>query len=409
MMMEKPEQPVRSPELRLAFGMTFEQLYDDQSLGKLDDAFLDDLRRHDHPSLCSDLVRMRTKTQTVQRLEESELLIALAPHLDRFVGELFGISTEVEAIRSETRALAVLYECKRLFVQRQAAKKVTVEVASKIDAVDLKVKLETRFGEALTEATFATHVMCWEADKAVNRAALDEALAYAAWALHTPEGHASHGRGVLFKEPRKIDAERLVPTETDLRNGIPTHVLPHHRWRERDGFGLTDHGCDRVHGLDHANYCIWCHKQGKDSCSRGLVDRKTGQFQKSVQGVTLAGCPLEEKISEMQAVRAAGHVIGALAIIVVDNPMCAGTGHRICNDCMKSCIYQKQEPVNIPEVESRVLKDALGLPWGFEIYGLLTRWNPLDIRRPLPETGERLQGARRRHGPGRVHARPPSH
>ncbi len=26
----------------------------------------------------------------------------------------------------------------------------------------------------------------------------------------------------------------------------------------------------------------------------------------------------------------------------------------------------------------------LALPWGFELYALLTRWNPLDIRRPLP-------------------------
>jgi hypothetical protein len=28
--------------------------------------------------------------------------------------------------------------------------------------------------------------------------------------------------------------------------------------------------------------------------------------------------------------------------------MAAATGHRICNDCMKSCIFQKQEPVDIP-------------------------------------------------------------
>jgi len=27
---------------------------------------------------------------------------------------------------------------------------------------------------------------------------------------------------------------------------------------------------------------------------------------------------------------------------------------------------------------------VLGLPWGFEIYSLLTRWNPLNLRRPLP-------------------------
>ena len=68
----------------------------------------------------------------------------------------------------------------------------------------------------------------------------------------------------------------------------------------------------------------------------------------------------------------------------VDNPLIAATGHRICNDCMKACIYQKQEPVDIPQIETRTLKDVLGLPWGFEIYSLLTRWNPLNLRRPIP-------------------------
>src|SRR3954463_8507995 len=68
------------------------------------------------------------------------------------------------------------------------------------------------------------------------------------------------------------------------------------------------------------------------------------------------------------------------------------TVHSICNDCMKACIYQKQEPVDIPQVETRVLKDVLALPWGFEIYALLTRWNPLNLRRPLPlpATGKRV-------------------
>ena len=72
--------------------------------------------------------------------------------------------------------------------------------------------------------------------------------------------------------------------------------------------------------------------------------------------------------------------------------MCPGTGHRICNDCMKACIYQKQEPVNIPQIETGVLTDVLELPWGFEIYGLLTRWNPLNVRRPyaLPYNGKNV-------------------
>jgi NADPH-dependent glutamate synthase beta subunit-like oxidoreductase/NAD(P)H-flavin reductase len=59
---------------------------------------------------------------------------------------------------------------------------------------------------------------------------------------------------------------------------------------------------------------------------------------------------------------------------------------------MKSCIYQKQQPVDIPQAETRTLKDVLELPWGFEIYSLLTRWNPFSLRRPLPKepTGKRV-------------------
>ena len=122
------------------------------------------------------------------------------------------------------------------------------------------------------------------------------------------------------------------------------------------------------------------------------LKEKDGAFKKSVFGVTLAGCPLEEKISEMNLVKARGNSLGALAIVAVDNPICAATGHRICNDCMKACIYQRQDPVDIPQVETGTLKDVLGLPWGFEIYSLLTRWNPLNVRRPLPRraTGRKV-------------------
>ncbi len=90
----------------------------------------------------------------------------------------------------------------------------------------------------------------------------------------------------------------------------------------------------------------------------------------------------------MNVVKQNGNAIGALAIVTIDNPMAAGTGHRICNDCMKSCIFQKQDPVDIPQVETRTLKDVLELPWGFEIYSLLTRWNPLNFARPLPQRGD---------------------
>ncbi len=41
--------------------------------------------------------------------------------------------------------------------------------------------------------------------------------------------------------------------------------------------------------------------------------------------------------------------------------------------------------MDIPQVETRTLKDVLELPWGFEIYSLLTRWNPLNFSHPVPK------------------------
>ena len=68
----------------------------------------------------------------------------------------------------------------------------------------------------------------------------------------------------------------------------------------------------------------------------------------------------------MNFLKRGGFDIAALAMVIIDNPMVAATGHRICNDCMKSCIYQKQSPVDVPQIESRILKDILNLPYGLK-------------------------------------------
>jgi NADPH-dependent glutamate synthase beta subunit-like oxidoreductase/NAD(P)H-flavin reductase len=371
-------------DLALRHGLSFEDLYRRDGLAKLDAAFAAHIQRTD-VDLFNRLMAGRRDPSAVEAKVESELLIDLAPHLEDFIADLFGIGAEMRALQARHQALAPLYTVKRLFVQRRAVKGVTPEQAAAIDADAAQRDLEKIFGEALTEESFARHVAPWMDDEVANKNSLDLAARYAAWATLSPAGREQHRRGVLFKVPHRLDMEHLVPVETTVEHGVTMLRLPEAHRRFRDGFALTDPGMDLKGALDHANYCIWCHNQGKDSCSRGLKDRKTGAFQKSVFGVTLAGCPLEEKISEMNLVKAGGNSIGALAIVAIDNPMVAATGHRICNDCMKACIYQKQEPVDIPQIETRNLKDVLALPWGFEIYSLLTRWNPLDLRRSLPK------------------------
>ena len=82
-----------------------------------------------------------------------------------------------------------------------------------------------------------------------------------------------HKSGVLFKVPHKIDPQHLVPVETEVVDGVTMLRLPRAHRRAREGFALTDPGIDLTAALDHANYCIWCHNQGKDSCSKGLRKR----------------------------------------------------------------------------------------------------------------------------------------
>jgi NADPH-dependent glutamate synthase beta subunit-like oxidoreductase/NAD(P)H-flavin reductase len=375
-------------ELALRHGLSFADIYDRDGLVRLDHAFVANLAESD-AGLHNRLMAARSAPETIEGSAESDLVVELAPHLEDFLGELFGIAEEVRALQAQHHELAPLYSVKRLFVQRRAVKGVKEPDAAAGDGPALARELDVLIGGPLDsivawERRYAEHVALWLDDEAGNAAALDLAQRYAAWATLAPEGRRKHRRGILFQVPHRLDPEHLVPVATVERHGVTMLCLPEEEWRRREGFALTDRGTDLTGALDQANYCIWCHNQGKDSCSKGLKD-KDESFRKSTFGVTLAGCPLEEKISEMNLVKARGNSLGALAIVAIDNPLCAATGHRICNDCMKACIYQRQDPVDIPQIETRTLKDVLGLPWGFEIYSLLTRWNPLDIGRPLPK------------------------
>jgi NADPH-dependent glutamate synthase beta subunit-like oxidoreductase/NAD(P)H-flavin reductase len=370
--------------LVLQHGLSFADLYRREGLMRLDAAFMAHLKAAD-ASLFAMLATSRAAPDKLAAKDQSDLIVDLAPHLEDFVGSLFDIGPAVRELQAQHDELAPLYTVKRLFVQRRAAKGATPDVVAKIDGPALARTLEARFGEPLTELSFAHHVARWLDDEPKHAEALDEAARYAAWATHSVEGRKLYCHGVLFKIPHRLDMHHLVPVTTTVQDGVTMLHLSAEHHRPRDGFGLTDPGMDLVGALDHANYCIWCHNQGKDSCSHGIKDKKAGGFSNTVFGVTLAGCPLEEKISEMNLVKARGNSIGAMAIAAIDNPMMAGTGHRICNDCMKACIYQKQDPVDIPQIETRTLKDVLALPWGFEIYSLLTRWNPLDFKRPIPK------------------------
>ena len=104
------------------------------------------------------LGEVRARPDSLERKPASELIIQLAPYLEDFVGELFGISKDLDALRSRHNALAPLNALKRKFVQKKAISGVKEEQANALNGMALEAELESLFGEAVTEASYLEHV-----------------------------------------------------------------------------------------------------------------------------------------------------------------------------------------------------------------------------------------------------------
>ncbi|WP_264374269.1 FAD-dependent oxidoreductase [Wolbachia endosymbiont (group A) of Platycheirus albimanus] len=387
--------------MKLNFKISFSNLYTRNGLTKLDETFLNYIKSCDESLFCS-LIEAREKAasssmssqchlpssqchppssqcltlgsrkqeeRSATWMTDSQLIIDLSYLLDEFIAKLFNVEKEIEELKKKHNDFAVIYKCKRLFVQRYALKKYT-NVAN----IDITNKLSHFLTLPTTEKNFAEQVMHWFEDKKNHKEEIELAAQYAVWRVKNKQS-------ILFSIHKKIDHENLIPFSKKEVDKV--EVLYSNEVKRRYGFDLTSEKASLDKALDNAHYCIFCHKQSKDSCSKGLIN-DDNTFKKSPLRVELHGCPLEQKISEMNLVKSEGYSIASLAIVMIDNPLCAATGHRICNDCMNSCIYQKQEPVNVPAIETRILDDVLSLPYGFEIYSLLSRWNPLNFQRSLP-------------------------
>src|SRR6185503_9314658 len=196
--------------MQLGFGIRFSDLYEREGLLCVDAAFLAFLKEIDG-ALAERLAAARSQPPSGK--PESDLLVALAPHVEDFLAKLFRIEAEAQALAARHHELAPLYSVKRLFVQRRALHKVKPEDA-KPDAF-----------EFTTELDFARQVTAWLQDESSNQENLERAARYAAWATLTPQGKAKHRRGVLFKTPHKLDYLRLIPVHTENRDGYQANSL----------------------------------------------------------------------------------------------------------------------------------------------------------------------------------------
>ncbi|HUR82092.1 MAG TPA: FAD-dependent oxidoreductase [Thermoanaerobaculia bacterium] len=364
-------------------GFTYDDLASLPRLNDLARAFDGFVEEHD-AELFRRFESYRRAPSELPAPEESALLIAVGRHLSAFVTRMFHADAEVAAQQQRARRDAEVARFKKEFVAKRVAR-----IAAPVDAPGAEELIATLAppdaDPELALAIAANRLLDQEKSngpEAVSQSSLLANWVAARWKEGRFEGWTS------FRLPQPLVFDKLVPIERvdDVRFGGE-----HHEFRRRDAFHLTDSRMTPRQIADEAHYCIYCHERKKDSCSKGFL-LPNNTYKPNPLGMALEGCPLDEKIGEMNFLRADGDAIGALALVMIDNPMCPGTGHRICNDCMRSCIFQKQDPVNIPQIETGALTDVLHLPYGFEIYSLLTLWNPLNVKRPvaLPYNGRNV-------------------
>ncbi|MEZ5672329.1 MAG: FAD-dependent oxidoreductase [Thiotrichaceae bacterium] len=369
-------------------GFTFQQLFQPAILAELDQQFLESLQRF-NPKLADNLLLYRQGQQFTSE-QVSELLLDCAPILEKFIAQLFEIQAEVNTIKRDFLANSPVQTFKKWFVLRRARRRLNKpEILERFENLQHWMLAELATVELgnvgnlrdlatddleLAIAYLGAHYLSDE-QNFINE--IEKLTQWCIQAFRTFAGQSVVKHWVSFQLPQQTDPVHLVQTLTTADGRL--QGLQETR-RQRHGFALTDVAMTTREIQNELHYCVYCHDHHGDFCAKGFPNKKDApEFGLKIDslGNLLTGCPLEEKISEMHIMKREGYVIAPLALIMIDNPMCPITGHRICNDCMKACIYQKQQPVNIPQIETRVLRDVLTLPYGVEIYDLLTRWNPL--------------------------------
>lgn len=408
-------------------------LYLPQKLKELADLFYQEVKNRDL-LLFDRFENYRTNPQSPTPAEVSGILISMAEHLDNFIAGLFKVENELAALKNFIETEKDIVSFKKEFILRRALKKWDAKKVQtlRFDEVDTflknirnsvfdtfdgdEEKATARMVKTLVEIekVYKQKLLLNNSQVAIIRKLVDAVSSDAHFAKLLPAFSGEDEKSLAtvticlekleqwcsilhynsdlkhrvkdwtaFRLPEDMNYEKLVHFESHKNGNGPLEIMigAESEYRNRDGFDLTDPRFNRRDVVAEVDYCIFCHDRNKDSCSKGVFE-KSGKLKNNPLGIELGGCPLDEKISEAHFLKNHGHAIGALAMIMIDNPLVPGTGHRICNDCMKSCIFQKQTPVNIPQIETGILTDILNLPYGFEIFSLLTRWNPINIHQP---------------------------
>src|SRR5271166_1417350 len=108
-----------SDQFELGFGIAFDDLYSREGLLRIDQRFCAYLAASD-AGLHERLLTARANPASLPAKEHSDLIIALAPYLEDFIGELFDIAGDIQALQVRHNQFAPFFAFKRKFIQKRA-------------------------------------------------------------------------------------------------------------------------------------------------------------------------------------------------------------------------------------------------------------------------------------------------
>ncbi len=366
------------------YNFSFKNLYDREKLRELDDHFLDFLKNENFSLYEYLLENRKIHTKFAETYaNEPEQIIEIAKIFADFLINIFDIKHSFSAYNRRLAKEEKIFSFRKSYINK-IVKSVDISTKTLADFFILeKTLLQLLSIKHFSESIFVDKVNLWLTNLTLYSKELEVANLFSALVISLADIPSKYKSKSIFFKAKKVNFAKLVTLHDDHARGY--RVIAKNKATKsikRNGFSLYTRSSLRE-SLHNSNYCVKCHKRGRDYCKKG--DVQDNIYKSNPSGVELKGCPLSMHISQMHVLNEQGNILAALIVATINNPLLAATGYNICNDCSVSCIFQKQETVDTPKVESHILKEVLALPWGFEIYSLLSRFNPLRFYRPYPK------------------------
>ena len=211
-------------------------------------------------------------------------------------------------------------------------------------------------GCALLDREVAARADGSDEEKAAVAAQLDALKRWCAACLHDP-AYRLVGRSSGF--PETLDYCNLVQVQRPRPICREAMLGPDARLRRRDGFTLTDAPLDAARGAERDPLLRAVPRARQGFVLEGAARQGRARSRRTRSAFRCPAARSTRRSPRCTCCARAATPSARWPSSSSTTRCVPGTGHRICNDCMKACIYQKQEPVNIPQIETGVLTDVL--------------------------------------------------